>query len=165
MPTWIRKAAWISSSCAGCAKTFKVFSPGSSSNLFSLEFTSTSSRDRMYPKLFIIYPLLDSVYSIFVSISTCCRNHQKVMLEFVRPERVLYRKHIVSVQTLITYKALILSGWQRLKDSPLWWHDENAVFEAVARCEEMSWGVSRRGSLKFSGADFVSDWKAQFVKD
>lgn len=96
------------------------FSPGlPSSNLFSLEFTSTSSRDRMYPKLFIIYPLLDSVYSIFVSISTYCRNHQKVMLEFLRLERVLYRKHIVSVQTLITYKALILSGWQHLKHSPL----------------------------------------------
>ena len=128
--------------------------------VLTLVFTHSSSRDRMYPKLFVIYPWLRIVSSIFVS-SFLLLCGQNVMLQLLRLEGILNRKHtgfwadlndIQSSHPL--WSATFLT---------LWWRDENAVFEA--RCEGISWAVSRRGSLHFWRADFVSDWKVQFVKD
>lgn len=129
-------------------------------SVLTLVFTHSSSRDRMYPKLFVIYPWLRIVSSIIVS-SFLLLCGQNVMLQLLRLEGMLNRKHT-------GFWADLNDMWSSLPlwsatFLTLWWRDENAIFEA--RCEEISCTVSRRGSLHFWRADFVSDWKAQFMKD
>lgn len=100
-----------------------------SSNLFSLWFSRTSCRDRMFPKVSEHFTRdFDRVSAISVCLfllsavpSGCDGTSLKT------EENIKQETYLVSLQTIMIYKDHILSGWKHLKDSPLWWRNKKTL--------------------------------------